>query len=437
MGLVMVKMSKLDILKDELRSRLFRYRRDEDGAILIFGLIVFVIMLMVGGIAVDMMRYESERVRLQGTADRAVLAAAMLRDNPASPEPEDLVRSYFNAEGLGRYVNSSNSIQVRESVEEGRTVTVMPNAQLNTTFMRLSGVNDLDMNLLAEATEGLGEIQFELVMVVDVSGSMGAMTSSGQTRIQELRNAANVFAETMFEDVSAQSVAISIVPYDSWVLPPAGFVNHFTNVTNPASTAPCIDFSVWDEVRNSSSTPVTRVNCNTASWRTVRPMINNLDTARDVINDLRAANTTSIDLGVRFGGLFFDPTMRPAIDQMIDNNQISEDFRGWPNDWDDPLVYRAMILMTDGANCCFGNATSRAANRAEQDQKTVQSCQALRARGINIYGVAFEAPASGTALMQGCASSSGHFFNSSGAELSAAFRNIATHIQTSALRLTR
>ncbi len=416
------------------------FRRDEDGAIIVFSLFVFFIMIVVGGIAVDMMRYESERVRLQGTADRAALAATMLRGNPNNPDApsvEEIVRSYFEAEGLGDYISGENSIVVSESVETGRTVTIRPTASMRTSFMRLSGVNELQMNLLSEATEGLGEIRFELVMVVDVSGSMGAMTASGQTRIQELRNAANVFVETMFEEIPAEFVAITIVPYDSWVVPPAGFTNHFTNVTNPDSNAPCIDFSVWDTVANSINTPVTRHNCNTAGWRTVRPMINTLEAAQDVINDLRAANTTSIDLGVRFGGLFFDPTMRPAIDQMIDNGQISQDFRGLPYDWNEPLVYRAMILMTDGDNCCFGQATSRSPNRDQQDQQTVQACQALRARGVQVYGVAFEAPPVGTALMEGCASSPGHFFNSSGAELSAAFRSIATHIQTSALRLTR
>ena len=43
------------------------FARSQDGAVLVFGLIIFVLILMVSGLAFDDMRYEHERVRLQGT----------------------------------------------------------------------------------------------------------------------------------------------------------------------------------------------------------------------------------------------------------------------------------------------------------------------------------------------------------------------------------
>jgi Flp pilus assembly protein TadG len=55
-----------------------RFRNDEDGAMIVFGLIFFVLMLMIGGLAVDFMRFEYTRTRLQNTLDRATLAAASL-----------------------------------------------------------------------------------------------------------------------------------------------------------------------------------------------------------------------------------------------------------------------------------------------------------------------------------------------------------------------
>ena len=65
-----------------LRRRLNRFRQDEDGGLIIFSLYLFVMMLMIGGLAVDFMRYEITRTRLQNTLDRAVLAAADLRRRP-------------------------------------------------------------------------------------------------------------------------------------------------------------------------------------------------------------------------------------------------------------------------------------------------------------------------------------------------------------------
>ena len=63
--------------KTRLRTRYLRaFGRDEDGEIIILTLILLVVMLVVGGMGVDFMRFEARRVVLQSVSDRAVLAAA-------------------------------------------------------------------------------------------------------------------------------------------------------------------------------------------------------------------------------------------------------------------------------------------------------------------------------------------------------------------------
>ncbi len=410
------------------------YRQREDGGILIFSLIIFVMIILVGGVAVDMMRYESERARVQGTADRAVLAAAAMRESATNLTPEDIVQAYFDAEGLGDLIR--DRIEVTE-VGGARFVRALPQAKVPTLFMRLAGVDHLDMNLVAAATESLAELKFEIVMVLDTSISMNLESSSGRTRIEELKDAANAFVDLVFEGIPSGSLALTIVPYNRWVLPPAGFANHFTNLSNSDATGACIDFDIWDDVTNSVDTPVVRKNCPTDAYLTVRPMISDVDTARGIIASLLPHGNTSIDLGVRFGGLFFDPSMRPAIDQMIDNAVISEDFRGLPKDWHEPLYERVLILMTDGYNCCSQFVARDVPEREAWDARTVDTCQSLISNGVTIYSVAFEVAAEDIAMMEQCASSAGHFFNGSGAQLLDAFTTIATHIQTSALRLTQ
>lgn len=439
-------------LRADLRPALRAFRREEDGAILVFGLIAFILMLMVGGIAVDMMRYESERVRLQGTADRAVLAAAMMRENPANPLPREVVRSYFAAEGFGSFVANDSDIVVNTDENGMREVTVTPQAQLNTTFMRLSGVDQLRMPIASGASEGLAQIEFEIVMVLDVSGSM-----RDNNRIENMRTAAIEFVREMIPADNTGSVAITFVPYSTEVIMPQGTLGYFTNLAPPVSgnltNAFCIDFLTWDSVTDSLNAPMVRRNCALGDtfpfqpWEEykslvempVTPYLRTRAEAEAFINTLAPSWGTSIDLGVRTGAMFFDPTLRPIIDHLITSNQVSTHFANRPSNWNAPAMFRAMVLMTDGENCCFhvGDSATRKPDVQTQDADTVRVCNALKAQGVSIYAVAFEAPPGGVALMQNCASSAGHFFNSSGAQLVAAFRTIATHIQTQKLRLTQ
>ena len=69
-----------------------RFRKDEDGSLIIFGMIIFLLMLMIGGMAVDLMRHERMRTELQQTLDRSVLAAASLTQDL---DAEAVVRDYF------------------------------------------------------------------------------------------------------------------------------------------------------------------------------------------------------------------------------------------------------------------------------------------------------------------------------------------------------
>ncbi|MEO0931364.1 MAG: pilus assembly protein TadG-related protein, partial [Pseudomonadota bacterium] len=48
------------------------FKRDEEGGVLVLTLLLMVLMLVMGGMAVDLMRFEERRVVLQNVSDRAV-----------------------------------------------------------------------------------------------------------------------------------------------------------------------------------------------------------------------------------------------------------------------------------------------------------------------------------------------------------------------------
>lgn len=87
---------------------------------------------------------------------------------------------------------------------------------------------------------------------------------------------------------------------------------------------------------------------------------------------------------------------------------------------------RIMVFMTDGKNF-----------RHSDDARTIKVCKQAKENGIEIYTVAFFAPAIGQKLLKSCASSSGHYFNTNNSEeLNAAFQEIGA-VTTAELYLTK
>lgn len=71
----------------------------------------------------------------------------------------------------------------------------------------------------------------------------------------------------------------------------------------------------------------------------------------------------------------------------------------------------------------------------QADAELEQICNVTKQQGVLIYGIAFSAPARGTAAIRNCTSSDAFFFNSTdNASINAAFQSIATNITQ--LRLT-
>ena len=185
--------------------RLRSYGRDEDGSMVVFTLFILAMMLMVGGLAVDMMRFENYRARLQATLDRAVLAAADLdicleSDTSAS----NVVNDYVAKAGFDQQVDAV----VVNSGTGSCTVTAQATIEVNTIFMQAVGVDQLTTPTAAVATERATGLEVSLVL--DTSGSMGR-----EGRIEALRPAASEFVDTIFGSYEDGTISMSMVPYSS------------------------------------------------------------------------------------------------------------------------------------------------------------------------------------------------------------------------------
>ncbi|NHB76929.1 TadE/TadG family type IV pilus assembly protein [Rhodobacter calidifons] len=231
------------------RRKASEFRSDERGAIAIFVLMIFVMMLLVGGIAVDVMRAEMRRVTYQQTFDRAVLAAANI-SLPPGQSPVSVGQSWYNVAGLGDEFTvdygtpTFTGVATASSREARATGTV----RSYNHFMHMLDIPYFNMPVRSAAQQGVSKI--EVILALDITGSM-AESSGNTTKIAALRTAAANFVDIMKFSRDAQGnytipkdpnnlISIGMVPYASNVNIPVDLRNQFT----------VSHLSSWDGVAN-------------------------------------------------------------------------------------------------------------------------------------------------------------------------------------------
>lgn len=254
------------------------FRSEEEGGVTIFVVLLFVLMILFGGIAVDVMRYEWRRVTLQETMDRAMLAAANLV-LPPDQTPQTVAQDWFDVAGLGNQLTVDYSAPVLEgeSTNSSRRVVGTARVRSYNHFMQLMDIPWFEGPVASGAQQGVSKI--EVILVLDVTGSMGE-ASGGTTKIAALRTAARNFVNILKFNRDAGGnytipkdpnnlISIGMVPYSSNVNIPTALRNQFafSNLANWAvSPVPaagtgvpninCFEFpvSTWSETEMSRTT---------------------------------------------------------------------------------------------------------------------------------------------------------------------------------------
>lgn len=210
-----------------------KFKRDEDGGLIVLTLILLISMLVVGGMAVDFMRFESERTKLQSVSDRAVLAAANLNEDR---DPAAIITDFFQAEGYGGAIVGTPDIDKNAN---GSTITLNSQVDMDTFFLRFVGMDTLSAPASASAIQGSGNVEVSLIL--DISGSMGnwmqgpiyQYDSSGnlrrdsdgeivtevgwQTRMFFLQQAAKQFVSDLLLPEYEDRVSINLIAYSQHV----------------------------------------------------------------------------------------------------------------------------------------------------------------------------------------------------------------------------
>ncbi len=472
-------MLKGTTLKPSVRTTLIssasRFVRGDNGSMTIFAVMMLMMMLLVGGIAVDLMRNEMERTKVQGVMDRAVLASA---DLDQTLDPKAVVEDYFAKTDMADYlvsVTPDNGINYRTVTASARTTTP-------TQFMRLMGVETLPVSVRGQAEERIANV--EISMVLDISGSM-----DDNDKIENLRDAAEVFVDTVLTDSTEDLVSISLIPYSE-------HVNAGPQIFNQLNTIHRHDFShcleipnseflsekfntalTYDQVQHFQWNPgdsgtyyrylVEDTICPQYDYERIRPVTQNKSALVNQIKALQPRAGTSIFLGMKWGVALLDPSMRGIVTNTMTGN---DPLKGRPADYTDPETLKSVILMTDGKNSnsnrivdwaydsaseyahwdkynfrwyennywnsnYYGSLDYQKYNAATGDTLLDQICDAAKLKGIVIWSIGFEVDQHGSDVMESCASSPSHYFEVEGVEITEAFKAIAKQINQ--LRLTQ
>jgi hypothetical protein len=259
--------------------------------------------------------------------------------------------------------------------------------------MGLMDIDYLEGPTVTEAAQGVSQI--EVMMVLDITGSMGGTAGGGKTKIQALREAATEFVTLVKASDVKNGVSIGLVPYAAQVNIPedlreqynATRVSYWDYVANAGvpnincievptdtytsmalSTSLAMPMAAVADISNSvanttnyiapSTYPVqigqTQRLCTTKNddAGTSFPenqynhvMLPTKDSAPLIerISNLTADGNTSIAIGMRWGTALIDESARPIYSAIGDPSVA-----GRPMDNDDDLTRKIIILMTDG-----------------------------------------------------------------------------------------
>ncbi|SDK31387.1 pilus assembly protein TadG-related protein [Aliiruegeria lutimaris] len=342
-------------------ASLRRFTREEDGGLIIFTLFILICMLLAIGMAIDTVRTEFTRIKMQNVTDAAVLAAA---DLDQTLDPKSVVEDHLRRAGL-------NPDDVQITVTQGidsRQVSAVTNYDVPTMFMNMVGIKDLSAPAAGTAMESVSEL--EIALVLDNSGSMA---SNSNYRMNLLKPAAKNFVEQVLDnDSSDGKVAISIIPFATQVTAGAGLLSQY-KVSDEHSYSHCVTFDDADfsAAKLSTTQPLNRTAhfdpsntrmppysssrvCRTDTSREITPWSDDVDYLKGRIDAMVGSGWTSIEIGAKWGAALLDPSSRPVLTALIEDKTVDAKFAGQPFDYgsSDAEVSRMkyLVIMSDGEN---------------------------------------------------------------------------------------
>jgi len=190
-----------------------RFGADNRGAVLVF--IAFSIIPIIGfvGIGTDVARAYMVKSRLSSALDAAGLAGG--RSFFSEYRDAD-INMFFDTNFPEGFLNADVTGPNIDVDEEAETIYLSAEADVPTTFMTLFGFDSITVSSATEVTRQM--LALDVVLAMDMSGSMSWSAGDGGSRIQATRNAATELVNILFGDnASKEFLNIGVVPWSAKV----------------------------------------------------------------------------------------------------------------------------------------------------------------------------------------------------------------------------
>jgi Flp pilus assembly protein TadG len=200
--------------------------RDRRGGLAPFLAISIIPLVAFIGVGTDAARGYIVKSRLSYALDAAGLAASHVTD-PANTSTD--LQMYFSANFPSGYMNAALDGPHFTMDSTGQVMTLSATATIPTTFTRVLGLDSMTVSASSEVTRE--SHMLEVMLSMDVSGSMSSSAGGGMTRIQAARSAATTLVNILYGgDETKALLQIGLVPWNSKV-------NVMTNGTSYSSGA--------------------------------------------------------------------------------------------------------------------------------------------------------------------------------------------------------
>jgi len=385
------------------------------------------VLLAAGGVAVDMANMVMTKNKLQDATDAAALAAAsaLASQGVTHAEAKRIALNFLKAQ-----VTSTQSLDDSADDDASGEAPDDDDAIANATSVDITETPTLGTGKSFKVAVGL-DYPVPLNPMTRLLGKDSAMVSTASK------------AESSTQSKNALSMYL--------VLDRSGSMGENTSTVdsaNPTYTYDCSYYSGWKLIPRTC----------TASNYLKKIAALKLATA-DLLTQLKAADPAAAL--VRMGAVSYNNLMQTQTDLAwgqtaalayvsaltatggTDSSQAfklaytklassAEDSAHKNKNGQVPTKY--IVFMTDGENNYFNNKS----NDTSSDVETKKYCDKARTEKIEVYSVAFMAPARGQALLKYCATSDKHYFPAENAgELTAAFKYIGEKASELTSRLTQ
>ena len=372
-----------------IRESIRKFAADESGTVSNLMLPLFLLLILTTGWAIDLVMHETERADLQNALDRAVLAAASVRQ---TQDQQTLAQEYVNLRPLADSNRVATVNLTPEATGVGsRSVRATAIFDFPTIFANIVYHPTYPVPAIAGAQEGVEHVEISLVL--DISASMAQKNAKNTTerRISVLRTAAKDFVTALLATPGRQKFSISLVPYSGSVnagpffdeLIDANGRDHnyssciefedidFTYTGLPASNSrgqvPQFNFFRYSGDIEINGVTYPGEDENVWGWcprnsRGILPFSNSITDLHAAIDAFQGHDGTGTNNGMKWGLALLDPTTQPLIQQMTTGPgaSIIPEFANRPASFGTAGVLKIIVLMTDG------NIRYQARPRADQ-----------------------------------------------------------------------